>query len=274
MPDDLTPSDKAVFVLFDGIALALMFAGVDWLIAGKHWPPAVISFGIAFVLALIAHNWSVAKLKLGQRLSPFAHRIEEIAADYRYRVGSLFLVALLLGVILLYNIGTVRHDFDLYVAPRIVTKEQSDALQKALSASSPDIKVTIFTNVADREALEYGGELFNAIKAGGWDAQFQPVNPWGPNLVTPTRPRPFNNILVVMNEGLMLNTCLVGQPTNPDPKHPTPDAMLSDALAKAHIDVNGGGSAADCGRYSLDIVVGRRPVNQQPNFFFKPESRN
>ena len=54
MPGDLTSNDRAVFVFLDGLALALLFADVEWLTSGKPWPLATVFFVIAFVLALIA----------------------------------------------------------------------------------------------------------------------------------------------------------------------------------------------------------------------------
>lgn len=231
LSNDLTPTDKAVFVFLDGMALALMFAGVDWLVTGKPWGPAVAFFLIAFVLALIAHNWSTLKPKLGRRLSGTAYRIERIAGDYRYRTGSLFLVAFIIGIIFLSYVYPLRQELEMYVMPRVVTEEQASKLRKFLSANPSDVKLKIFCNVADTEALEYASQLYNAIMAGGWEAQFQPANPWDdvhPGMFG----KQFSNIFVVMEQGIAIRTCLAGQPVNPDPKHPTPDAILGMALER------------------------------------------
>jgi len=61
----------------------------------------------------------------------------------------------------------------------------------------------------------------------------------------------------VLDQGLHISTCQVSQP-NFDPKRPTPDALLLMAFYEAGLEVSRGVST-DCGKYSLDIVVGRRP---------------
>ena len=258
MPGDLTSNDRAVFVFLDGLALASLFADVEWLTSGKPWPLATVFFVIAFVLALIAHNWSAIKPKFAKRLAGLTSRIERIAADYRYRTGSLFLAAFIIGIIFLSYMHSFRKDLDMYVMPRSVTTEQSSALQRTLFAAPSDAVVKIVASVADPEAMEYAGQLFNAIRAGGWNTEFQPVNPWDGDR-RPYETMAFSKLSLALDQGLIIRTCLVGQPVNQDPKHPSPDALLGTAFQKAKIEVNGGGSAADCGQYMLYLEVGRRP---------------
>ena len=68
-------------------------------------------------------------------------------------------------------------------------------------------------------------------------------------------------MFLLLDNGIVIHVCIAGQPINPDPKHPTPDRMLADALHDANIkDFRGGEMKADCDKYSLDVVVGHRQV--------------
>jgi hypothetical protein len=62
-----------------------------------------------------------------------------------------------------------------------------------------------------------------------------------------------------MNQGISINVEQTGQPQNPDPKHPTPEAILKQALDEAKIVVSGGGGAYNRPAYSITIAIGPRP---------------
>ena len=259
MPDELSNTDKAIFVFLDGLALALMFAAVDWLIAGKPWPIGIGIVILAFILAWIAHNWSVVKPKLGKRLSVLVLKFERVASDYRYRTGSLFLIAFFIGSVILYNLHSTRKDIETYVIPRTVSETQAEHLRKFLSANPSDAKVSVLSNVGDTEATEYGSELFNAIRtSNGWEqAQFFPINPWDPE--QPGQRKAVSKISLVLGRGLSINVCMEGRPINSDPKHPRADEILGHAFNQADIQVNSSGLTADCGTYYVNVVVAGRP---------------
>src|ERR1700690_3615317 len=258
MPEiDMQPGEKAIFVFLESVSLGLALTGIERVSSVNSISGLVFALFLLLSSAVVSYvgfKWPQIKSKIG-----IASRLERLAGNYRYRAFSILLVAFVFSGYLLIYLHSLRSDLDTYITPRVVTKDQSDALQKALLARPSESKVTIFCNVADREATEYGAGILNAMKAGAGDVQFQPVNPWDTNPPPETRTREFNNIFPVLDEGLFIRTCLVGQPANQDPRHPSPDILLRAAFDEAHIEVNGGRTAADCGRYSLDIEVARRP---------------
>lgn len=199
-------------------------------------------------------------------------------------------ISILIGQ-MVYIVFTIRADINKYVTPRVVTAEQADKLKDFLSKKEPyAVSVEIVQN--DQEAAEYAAEIFNALRQTNWD--INPPNHGGPGPIrTPRLRRPrisdigadgkllyHNNdeYLEAHDEwleseidrsitertypdvGLFIQVELVGQPINPDPKHPTPDAILRDAMQYAGIEVNGGGGSADRGKYSVSVRVGHRPL--------------
>lgn len=203
----------------------------------------------------------VGLLMLADRFRQWAR---QAASRFRIRIPLPLLgvigVWILLAVFLSYLHG-LRSDFNAYAMPRQLTVAQKRELGRFLSAHGSDATVHVFVNVSDREALEYAGQIFNAIRNGGWRADFRPINPWEPD--NPKQhERALSNMILVLDSGLEIRTCIPGQPVNPDPKHqhPTPDALLGEAFRDAHVDVNGGGGSADCGDYSVNVLVEHRPV--------------
>ncbi len=71
--------------------------------------------------------------------------------------------------------------------------------------------------------------------------------------------------------GLSINVDQPGQPTNPDPRHPTPGSILRDAMQYAGIEVNGSGGAYNKDKYSISIIVGhkQREALRQDSFRYK-----
>lgn len=143
------------------------------------------------------------------------------------------------------DLDSVRADVNRYAMPRVLSPKQAAALSGFLQKHNTDVTVTVKVYVGDPEALEYAAELFNAIKAGDWNAQFEPRDP------PPTG---------IPNAGMGLFVDFPGQPPNPDPKHPRPDEILTQALQLAGMTGNfSSGGAANRGGYSLSLIVGRRP---------------
>jgi hypothetical protein len=178
-----------------------------------------------------------------------------------------------------------------------VTAEQSDKLKDYLSKRTPfAIYVKVVPN--DQEATEYAGQLFNALVQTNLDVN--PPNHGGPDGIHIPRLRkpkisdlgadgkrlyPNDDSYIAAHDewleseidrsiaertypdfGLSIQVEMPGQPTNPDPRHPTPDAVLGEAFRYAGIEVNGGGGSADTGRYTVSLIVGHRPRQIGTNF--------
>jgi len=154
-----------------------------------------------------------------------------------------------------------------YVIPRTVPEEQAAAIRKVLSAHESSV-VDVVANVGDPEALEYAGQLSNAIKSGGWEAKFGPVNPWDTSPYSARFGQVFNPLWLALDRGIMIRVGYVGQRGNPDPRHPTPDELLFAAFKAANLEY-GGSLTADQDKYSLIVEVGRRPtmINRSPSLF-------
>jgi hypothetical protein len=184
----------------------------------------------------------------------------------------------------------INKDFDAYIVPRTVTAEQADKLKDYLSKREPfAVSVDVVPN--DQEAMEYASRLFNALVQTNWD--INPPNHSGPGYIQiPRLRRPKINDVgsdgkplysdtaayleahdqwleseidrtiaerTYPDVGLSIQVEEVGQPTNPDPKHPRPDAILQEAMRYAGIEVNGGGGSANKEKYSVTLRVGHRP---------------
>lgn len=258
MPDELPSGDRAVYVFLEMIALGfVLYAVEEGFNSSASWTKVSIAVILASLIYLLAINWTRLKQKLWPSL---VKQIDLVTSDYRFRYG---VPLLLLGGAAVWGISylhSLRLDLDMYVTPRVLSTEQATELNKALLAHPSDTTVKIFTNSTDQESTDYGGQLLNAIRSGGWDADFEPINPWDsvtPSIFAGTK---ITKAYVMSMRGVGIESCLIGQPTNPDPKHPTPGQMLSDAFKSAQIEVQQHGESTDCGQYSLALVVGRRPM--------------
>jgi hypothetical protein len=114
-------------------------------------------------------------------------------------------------------------------------------MARYLSQYDPhDIKVAVVAN--DAEAANYMGQIVGGLIQGGWKI--------------------VSTIYIgeQMNQGIAINVEQTGQPQNPDPKHPTPDFILTRALQQANIPISGGGGAYNRAAYSLTIAIGPRQL--------------
>jgi hypothetical protein len=245
MPGETPTGDKAVYVFIEMIALGFVLYAIEEAFK-EH--PSWIKVGIAVVLGilffLVGVNW--AKLK-GRINFTWLRRIESVASDYRYRYGLGLLLIAVGSVYTVVSLHSLRSDFDTYVMPRTITQKQADDLREYLSHHEAHA-VTVKVNSLDREATEYAGQLFNALKRTDWDVTMS-TSDSSPN---------------TLNDGMCIG--VVGQNAGPtDPKH-DPQPLLQEALQSAHIE-SGCGSGIGAGDYKLFLLVGRRPLklgDQQP----------
>lgn len=158
MPDELPSGDRAVYVFIEMIALGFVLVAITALV-------------LAIVFFLVGIKWTSLKSRIWPT---WAERIDRAAGDYRFRYGLPLLLVGAAGIYTISYLQSLRNDLDMYVMPRVVTEKQAAALRTALS-SNPNtwnVQLNICSNVGDREATEFAGQLFNAIRNGGWDAQF------------------------------------------------------------------------------------------------------
>ena len=70
--------------------------------------------------------------------------------------------------------------------------------------------------------------------------------------------------------GLCIQVEMTGPMTNQDPRHPTPDVILGDAMRYAGIEINcGGGGSGDTNRIVLMIGHKPRVIGSQESFKYK-----
>ncbi len=144
------------------------------------------------------------------------------------------------------QIMTIQTTVTQYVLPRSVSQKQVDSLRDFLSLHKP-YSVTVRVNPLDGEAMEYAGQLFNALHGTEWTAEMNTSNQ-EPN---------------TLNPGLCIDEIGMNSRPKIDPTH-SPADLLQQGFRAANIEVNcGGGSSA--GEYKLFVVVGHRPlvINQK-----------
>src|SRR6185437_10180684 len=123
--------------------------------------------------------------------------------------------------------------------PRIVTQQEADAIQTNVQGAG---SVTVKVDPRDREALEYAGQLFNALRNTGWNVDMSTAD-------APPIP----------NDGVC--HYLTGQNNAPDRRNPGGELQaLANGLQKAGIRIDGGG-AQGAGEYKMFLLVGHRPVS-------------
>src|ERR1035437_965276 len=231
----------SVFHFLDIFALGFGLAAVDSLVAGRSLWVVGGCVIAAIAIHILGTKWPLIRERLGPRLATILYRA--------IRVASALLIGIVVVSIFLY-VHQLRSDLDNYVMPRSVTKQQADQISQVLAGHDPGISLDVFASVADPEATEYAAQLMNAIKKGGWDARLGVLNPWETGALANHNNGTFYNIYLAMDRDVTIRVGLVGQPKNPDPRHPDPDALLREAFQKAGINAGGAGSA-DRGQYSL-----------------------
>jgi hypothetical protein len=247
--DEIPTGHGSVFHFLDIFALG---CGLEAL-AGLHkgdplWVViAWVSGAVAF--HLLGTQWPQVKARLDARSAVLVYWSVRAASVLAVGYGLMSVVFFLLQL---------RSDLDAYVMPRAITAKQADMLRQTLMGRDPGIPIEVFVNQTDGEAMEYASQLTNAIKAAGWDARFQPLNPWETGPSAKHYEGGFYNIYLALDQGVSIRVSGEGQHPN-DPRHPGANTILQEAFQKAGNISNGGGGAA-AGPYSVSIEVGRRPL--------------
>ena len=211
-----------------GIAVAAGYLiGVDpfWLILAAG---AFLGISLVLVLAVATNSLRKAWTNLSRPL--FWSLIS---------VASVTLISL---IVIGYQVYTLRRDIDWYVMPRELTAKQISHIEDVLRSYHESHEVTVEVADNDQEAANYMSQIISAINGSGW-------------LVTGT------TTVKTSNEGVCIEVAEVGQPKNPDPRHPTPDQQLTTALQGL---TNCGGSSFNQSLYSVSVIVGHRPFSVEP----------
>jgi hypothetical protein len=243
---DAAPKDWAEAVpsiLFGTFGFAFGFEAVVAMNEG-HWGLFFANLVACFGCAGIAIVWGKYRSSLPNKL---ANKMRVVANSPM----SLFALFLILWAIPMYQITSLRSDFEMYMMPRQLSQQQAKDLTAYLSSHGP-YSVSVRADPADREALEYASGVFNAIHQSEWTSDFNLTN---------DDPKP-------AGEGLTIQE--LGSNSKPnDPKH-DPAAALREAFQAAGILVTGGGSTG-AGTYKLFVMVGRRPlaIGRQPPILFR-----
>lgn len=247
-------SNAGAFRVFLGtVGFALGFFGVEYLVepSGGHRELGWGLLALALLTEAAAFKWPVIALRArSQARLLVLISMSVLVGVVAYRVlGRTWLVAIFasLAVITIYAVSLsiafvikLRIDLDRYAMPRIITRQQAEAIQNNEQGGRPFI---IKVNPQDREALEYAGQLFNALRNAGWKAEMSTAD------ASP----------LILDDGL--RHWMTGQNNAPDKQNPGGElqAVVS-ALQKAGIEVNGGGSQG-AGEYAMFLLVGHRPVS-------------
>jgi hypothetical protein len=245
---NLSTGDKLIASLLYNFGWMILLVGLELiaqaLVMGaqilSYWAEAgVITFGTLLLVA--SYLWPPSRPEtrefFTQILAPLAARSRALI------IGALIVLWTALAV----QVGLIRSDISVYVLPRAITKDQASDLKNFLEHNTEKPEIEVKVSIADREALEYGSQLFNALN------QTQ----WGTVIFRPTESLPSNDGLCIQEEG-------TEKKPSQDPKH-DPANLIRQALSAADIEVNCGG-ARGAGDYKLLLIVGHRPVaiNQKP----------
>jgi hypothetical protein len=233
-------NDSVVFQFLKAIAAALLPLAVAKIVASSV-SVGVVLLGAAACCYAVGAKWDVISAKAGTRLSSI---LEKIVVRVRYPMYALLFVFVLGYVI------SMRNDFDTYTRPRSVTAQQSDEVHGFLSHRKL-YSVTVKVNPRDEEALDYAGQIFNALKLSGWKVEFSTADA-EPN---------------TLNSGLCIEE--IGINAKPELEQ-DPATILHEAFRAAEIDTNCSGSVG-AGVYKLYVLVGHRPlkIGLQHRFLFK-----
>jgi hypothetical protein len=232
--------EKAVPPFFRALALGLMVTAGGNIMKGDYRPtPTVILCALGLILFLVPYRWEWIKGKLAPRL---AESITAVAADFRYWLAIIAAmwfwmiippllqtiqgndpVALMKSDVKALNIAVKQ-----YLLPRHLEFMQEKNISYELSRF-PSREVVVNIIKGDNEAGSYAMEIVGAIRRGGWI-----VNQI--NYVNEDRAQ----------AGISIERRVpISWPASTDdPKNPSADHILHDALGSAGI-VSGTGGGGD-----------------------------
>lgn len=217
-------------------------------------------------------------------------RVRDAVSSTKVHVAFPFKVLSIIGVAVVSIqissvVFSVRRDLDNYVMPRVVTTDEAKKLRDYLSHYDK-YKVRVKMIPYDYEAQQYALEIYNAMLDTNWDVEGS-----GPETILfSATPRPkksdYKNDAdylearddwiesfvngrfdeeVTGQQGLCIRVESSGAPITKNPKHPTSDIVLRDALKYAGISsgcLNGGATAE---HYTVSLIVGHRPRELNPH---------
>jgi hypothetical protein len=233
------------FVLLYGKSFALgisaIIVAILLFVAGINLPSSHLFSGSLIAVAVLVFLTTIISWS----------EIKRRAYNPKYRRAVITFIIISFGVYVITYMTSLRSDIDTYVIPRTISQKQADDLRDYLSQHEPHsvtVKVipyylspspNISPSPFDQEAVIFARQLFTALKNTNWQVTEDTSN---------KDPLP-------LNAGLCIQ--LWGNTAPFDAKH-NPVALLQDAFAAAHVEVDcvGGGPASG----DLFVLVGRRPL--------------
>ncbi len=238
-----------VFWFLELVALGCVLVAVEQRLASEQIRSGFQWLGAGLLIGGVGFNWSQIIRTISSRLTLFlflslAAVVGAVVQQSWSGIAALTASGLVLAtyatLVVIAYVLRLRNDLDKYVMPRIVTKQQADAIQEHVQGTG---SVTIKVNPHDSEATQYAGQLFDAIQKTGWRVELdQPET-------APAQP----------NDGLYSH--VEGERSAPNSLDPGGELRaLVDALQKSGIPFNGGGGQA-AGEYKMFLLVGHRPLS-------------
>jgi hypothetical protein len=149
-----TAADKAVFLVCEWTAGALIFGFIEGISTNKSSVALAVYAILALVFAVVGVAWPSLKVHLVPRFSAFTSWVERLASDYRYKTLIAFLLLGYLTTSVFYNIRATRRDLDAHIRPRRITADQSDKLREYLSKREPSaVNITVVGMIKTRWSL-------------------------------------------------------------------------------------------------------------------------
>lgn len=231
---------------FVALAAGLFLLGIQALVDKKT------TRGILFLvlggIALLAMYWPSLLHKLSVWTAPFTKAVSSVSLTVilffwfyiAYTVISRR-VEKHLASQLREELAPLRSNLDFYLRPRTLAPEQASAIATYLLRHAPEgIHVRVPAN--DSEATNFMANIVSSLIKGGW--------------------KPLSTVYSEqqVNPGLSMQIEHAGQPQPFDPKHPTPDYLLGEALRQGGIPPNGVANSYASQAYKLTLSIGPRPL--------------
>ncbi len=213
------------------------------------WSPFWITVPLGF--AMFAYLVYVLKTRDGNDPNKidtaFVQTIKRFALDPNARMKALFILWMGLAIWLLTinaKVSTLRDDVDCIVMPRHLNRDQISKMAEYLSRHEPS-EISLYQVEGDEEAGAYRGDIYMALKEGGW--KILAVNQVPQN-------QAHSDMFMEYKEPLQV------PPPEEDPKHPRPHTILEQALRHAEVMFGGAGGGASQAftNYSLSLTIGHR----------------